>query len=415
MKTENGKLKKYKLGEYIDSFGDGIHGTPNYDEKGEYYFINGNNLKDGQLNITEDTLKISSNEYSKIKRRLIPNNTILVSINGTLGNVALYKSENIALGKSACYLNLKDSSFRFFLRYLLKTKEFKNYMNRVAGQSTIKNVSPTQISEYEFFAPPLESQQKIAAVLSALDDKIALNNRMNAKLEQMAKRLYDYWFVQFDFPNADDKPYKSTGGKMVWNETLKREIPDGWEVGNLYDIAEYVNGLACQNYRPKESEKSLPVIKIREMNEGITADTEKVSASIPGKYRIYAGDILFSWSASLEIKIWTGETGGLNQHIFKVIPKGYFSKGYVYQQLSAYLVNFQKMAESRKTTMGHITSDHIKQSRILIPPKEIISAFTKKTLSIFNYQLSIEKETQKLTALRDRLLPLLMNGQVVVE
>ena len=238
MKTENGKLKKYKLGEYIDSFGDGIHGTPNYDEKGEYYFINGNNLKDGQLNITEDTLKISSNEYSKIKRRLIPNNTILVSINGTLGNVALYKSENIALGKSACYLNLKDSSFRFFLRYLLKTKEFKNYMNRVAGQSTIKNVSPTQISEYEFFAPPLESQKKIAAVLSSLDDKIALNNRINAKLEQMAKRLYDYWFVQFDFPwsvsgepclhelsrtddgnarsdfpNADGKPYKSLAAK----------------------------------------------------------------------------------------------------------------------------------------------------------------------------------------------------------
>lgn len=278
---------------------------------------------------------------------------------------------------------------------------------------------------------------KIAAVLSSLDDKIALNNRINAKLEQMAKRLYDYWFVQFDFPVSchselvsdshseemlnqvqhDEriKPYKSTGGKMVWNKELKREIPDGWEVGNLYDIAEYVNGLACQNYRPKESEKSLPVIKIREMNEGITADTEKVSASIPGKYRIYAGDILFSWSASLEIKIWTGETGGLNQHIFKVIPKGYFSKGYVYQQLSAYLVNFQKMAESRKTTMGHITSDHIKQSRILIPPKEIISAFTKKTLSIFNYQLSIEKETQKLTALRDRLLPLLMNGQVEVK
>lgn len=336
-----------------------------------------------------------------------------------LGNIRPYLKKiwyaNIEGGCSqdVLVLRAKNNLESKFLYALLMQDSFFDYEMKATKGSKMPRGDKSHIINFPCL--DLNNKTEIGKLLSSLDDKIALNRRMNAKLEQMAKRLYDYWFVQFDFPNADDKPYKSTGGKMVWNETLKREIPDGWEVGNLYDIAEYVNGLACQNYRPKESEKSLPVIKIREMNEGITADTEKVSASIPGKYRIYAGDILFSWSASLEIKIWTGETGGLNQHIFKVIPKGYFSKGYVYQQLSAYLVNFQKMAESRKTTMGHITSDHIKQSRILIPPKEVISAFTKKTLSIFNYQLSIEKETQKLTALRDRLLPLLMNGQVVVE
>ena len=332
-----------------------------------------------------------------------------------LGNIRPYLKKiwyaNIEGGCSqdVLVLRAKNNLESKFLYALLMQDSFFDYEMKATKGSKMPRGDKSHIINFPCL--DLNNKTEIGKLLSSLDDKIALNNRINAKLEQMAKRLYDYWFVQFDFPNADDKPYKSTGGKMVWNETLKREIPDGWEVGNLYDIAEYVNGLACQNYRPKESEKSLPVIKIREMNEGITADTEKVSASIPGKYRIYAGDILFSWSASLEIKIWTGETGGLNQHIFKVIPKGYFSKGYVYQQLSAYLVNFQKMAESRKTTMGHITSDHIKQSRILIPPKEIISEYTKKTLSIFNYQLSIEKETQKLTALHDRLLPLLMNGQ----
>lgn len=358
-----------------------------------------------------------------------------------LGNIRPYLKKiwyaNIEGGCSqdVLVLRAKNNLESKFLYALLIQDSFFDYEMKATKGSKMPRGDKSHIINFPCL--DLNNKTEIGKLLSSLDDKIALNNRINAKLEQMAKRLYDYWFVQFDFPvschselvsesHSDEmlnqvqhdecaNPYKSTGGKMVWNETLKREIPDGWEVGNLYDIAEYVNGLACQNYRPKESEKSLPVIKIREMNEGITADTEKVSASIPGKYRIYAGDILFSWSASLEIKIWTGETGGLNQHIFKVIPKGYFSKGYVYQQLSAYLVNFQKMAESRKTTMGHITSDHIKQSRILIPPKEIISAFTKKTLSIFNYQLSIEKETQKLTALRDRLLPLLMNGQVVVE
>lgn len=335
-----------------------------------------------------------------------------------LGNIRPYLKKiwyaNIEGGCSqdVLVLRAKNNLESKFLYALLMQDSFFDYEMKATKGSKMPRGDKSHIINFPCL--DLNNKTEIGKLLSSLDDKIALNNRINAKLEQMAKRLYDYWFVQFDFPNADDKPYKSTGGKMVWNETLKREIPDGWEVGNLYDIAEYVNGLACQNYRPKESEKSLPVIKIREMNEGITADTEKVSASIPGKYRIYAGDILFSWSASLEIKIWTGETGGLNQHIFKVIPKGYFSKGYVYQQLSAYLVNFQKMAESRKTTMGHITSDHIKQSRILIPLKEIISAFNEKTFSIFNYQLSIEKETQKLTALRDRLLPLLMNGQVEV-
>ena len=336
-----------------------------------------------------------------------------------LGNIRPYLKKiwyaNIEGGCSqdVLVLRAKNNLESKFLYALLMQDSFFDYEMKATKGSKMPRGDKSHIINFPCL--DLNNKTEIGKLLSSLDDKIALNNRINAKLEQMAKRLYDYWFVQFDFPNTDGNSYKSSGGKMVWNEILKREIPDGWEVGNLYDIAEYVNGLACQNYRPKESEKSLPVIKIREMNEGITADTEKVSASIPGKYRIYAGDILFSWSASLEIKIWTGETGGLNQHIFKVIPKGYFSKGYVYQQLSAYLVNFQKMAESRKTTMGHITSDHIKQSRILIPPKVIISAFTKKTLSIFNYQLSIEKETQKLTALRDRLLPLLMNGQVEVK
>ena len=335
-----------------------------------------------------------------------------------LGNIRPYLKKiwyaNIEGGCSqdVLVLRAKNNLESKFLYALLMQDSFFDYEMKATKGSKMPRGDKSHIINFPCL--DLNNKTEIGKLLSSLDDKIALNNRINAKLEQMAKRLYDYWFVQFDFPNADGKPYKSNGGKMVWNEELKREIPEGWEVGNLYDIAEYVNGLACQNYRPKESEKSLPVIKIREMNEGITADTEKVSASIPGKYRIYAGDILFSWSASLEIKIWAGETGGLNQHIFKVIPKGYFSKGYVYQQLSAYLVNFQKMAESRKTTMGHITSDHIKQSRILIPLKEIISAFNEKTFSIFNYQLSIEKETQKLTALRDRLLPLLMNGQVEV-
>ena len=435
-------MKKYKLGELMEvTRGMSLSGEY-YSTKGELMRLTLGNFDYHKNCFKEDKSKENLYFTGEVKEGFILNKDDIVTplteqAIGLLGSTAkipcsgkYIQSQDVGLIKCNDKLN---PNYAF---YLIPSKLVRKQLSVAAQQTKIRHTSPDKIKGCTVWIPEYDKQEKIGKLLSSLDDKIALNNRINAKLEQMAKRLYDYWFVQFDFPvschselvsesHSDEmlnqvqhdecaKPYKSNGGKMVWNEELKREIPEGWEVGNLYDIAEYVNGLACQNYRPKESEKSLPVIKIREMNEGITADTEKVSASIPGKYRIYAGDILFSWSASLEIKIWTGETGGLNQHIFKVIPKGYFSKGYVYQQLSAYLVNFQKMAESRKTTMGHITSDHIKQSRILIPPKEIISAFNEKTFSIFNYQLSIEKETQKLTALRDRLLPLLMNGQVEV-
>ncbi len=309
----------------------------------------------------------------------------------------------------------KFSSMYVF--YKLTQPFIVNYLQNIAQNSvsSYPSINPDDIKNLSFKFPEFQDQQKIAAVLSSLDDKIALNNRINAKLEAMAKRLYDYWFVQFNFPGADGKPYKSNGGKMVYNKQLKREIPAGWEVDNLYFIAEYVNGLACQKYRPSNDENYLPVIKIREMNEGINIDTEKVSINIPEKYKVYDGDILFSWSASLEVMIWSGGNGGLNQHIFKVIPKNGFSKEYVYFQLLKYVINFQHMAEARKTTMGHITSDHIKQSRIVIPSNTIINSFTNNVKGMMHKQVVLLQENQKLTALRDKLLPLLMNGQVEVK
>lgn len=423
------KLRKYKLGEYIDSFGDGIHGTPNYDENGKYYFINGNNLKDGKLNITEDTLKVSANEYSKIKRNLIHNNTILISINGTLGNVALYKNENIALGKSACYLNLKDSSFRFFLRYVLETKSFKKYMNRVAGQSTIKNVSPTQISEYEFFAPPLEEQQKIAAVLSALDDKIALNRRMNAKLEQMAKRLYDHWYVQFDFPNADGKPYKASGGKMEYNEVLKREIPAGWEVKKLGELFTTNRGVSYST-KTITGEIGIPMINLASFSpdgsykiDGIKVYTgeytqEKVvkpfdlvmcntqqtaidfSKDIIGKALlvpdIFEGDI----TSSHHVNTLKVHDEKLKFYLYRLFNTDYFH---------AYISHFA----SGTNIMG-LDFAGVENYTAVIPGDEILSKFADFTLNIEKKKSEIIRENTKLISLRDRLLPLLMNGQVEV-
>lgn len=264
----------------------------------------------------------------------------------------------------------------------------------------------------EIHVPNLANSQIVAKVLSDLDAKIELNNRINRELEAMAKTLYDYWFVQFDFPNADGKPYKSSGGKMVYNAELKREIPEGWAVKTLLDIATYTNGLACQKFRPT-NEEFLPVIKIREMRDGFTEGTEKVKADIPEKLIVNNGDVLFSWSASLEVMIWTGGKGGLNQHIFKVTSRKY-PRSFYYFQLIWYLQHFKMIAELRKTTMGHITQDHLKQSRIVVPPIDVVRDLDKQLKNIQEKQILISRQNQHLTALRDWLLPMLMNGQVTV-
>ncbi len=248
-----------------------------------------------------------------------------------------------------------------------------------------------------------------------LDEKIEINRRKIAEIEALVKTIFDYWFVQFDFPDASGRPYRSSGGAMEWKNELKREIPKGWGVGNLYDIASFENGLACQKHRPRKGEQALPVIKIREMHEGISADTEFVSVNIPEKNRIEDGDLLFSWSASLETMIWCGGKAGLNQHIFKVIPKGKYPLEYVYQQLSQYIINFVKMAEARKTTMGHITTDHLKQSQIILPDEAILSKFSDVTAPIASQRIVLQQEVRELIKQRDMLLPLLMNGQVEVK
>ena len=259
-----------------------------------------------------------------------------------------------------------------------------------------------------------EKQKRIAKSILIIDQKIQINNQINQELEAMAKTLYDYWFVQFDFPDQNGKPYKSSGGKMVYNPELKREIPEGWGVETLWNIANFYNGLAMQKYRPDTNEDDyLPVIKIREMMNGFSKDTEKARLDIPTEAVVERGDILFSWSATLEVIIWGKERGALNQHIFKVTSDTY-PKSFIYFELKSYLKVFKAIAELRKTTMGHITQNHLKQAKIVVPPIEIISKLDAKLQPIMLKQQILENQNQELTQLRDWLLPMLMNGQVKV-
>lgn len=388
-------------------------------------------------------------------------------------NQSLYDDESILLPRKGSLSNIQYTKKPFWTVDTLyyteidKKKVEPYYLYHYLKRLDLSNLnSGTGVPSMTFGAyydikiklPDLPTQQKIASVLSALDDKIELNNRINAELEAMAKTLYDYWFVQFDFPVAstgsatttgsateisgenvastplsqqsDEKNtaaerssksvaersrgYKSSGGKMVYNETLKREIPEGWEVKSLYKIADFINGLACQKFRPEnENDDYLPVIKIREMNEGKSNNTERVRVNIPEKNIINDGDVLFAWSASLDVKIWTEGKGALNQHIFKVVSRDY-PRSFYYFELLNYLKHFKMMAELRKTTMGHITIDHLKTSYISIPPKNLIEKLDKKLDVLIERIIINKKQNQELSALRDWLLPMLMNGQVKV-
>ena len=301
----------------------------------------------------------------------------------------------------------------YHLQFVYNLGVFFNFEGKTSG---LKNLQ----LEAAFAAIPIEdisknAQDNIVSILQGLDRKIVINRQINQNLEAMAKQLYDYRFVQFDFPDENGRPYKSSGGKMIWDEKLKKMIPIDWHCGNLFEIAVFTNGLACQKFRPKDGEIPLPVIKIREMHDGISADTEEVTSNIPESVKVYNGDVLFSWSASLEVMLWAYGLGGLNQHIFKVTSANDFPKSFYYFQLLDYVDVFKKMAEARKTTMGHITQDHLQQSTIAIPNnKDIADRFEELVSPIFNQIIKLQEEIINLTKQRNELLPLLMNGQVSV-
>lgn len=336
--------------------------------------------------------------------------SVLLPRKGTLSNIQFADSPFWTV--DTLYFTEIDNHLAdpYYLYYYLKQLD----LTQLNSGTGVPSMTFDSYYNIKVNLPSIHEQRAVGQFLSVLDDKIQLNKRINDNLEAMAKQLYDYWFVQFDFPNEQGKPYKSSGGAMMWNEKLKRMIPQGWHCGTLLDIAEYTNGLACQKYRPIDNKK-LPVIKIKEMHDGLSAVTEWVKVDIPDEVKVFDGDVLFSWSASLEVMLWAYGNGGLNQHIFKVTSKNGYPRSFYFYQLIHYVGVFKQMAEARKTTMGHITQDHLRQSTIALPPNvDIADKLEKKLCPIFDAIVKNSQEIMALTKQRDELLPLLMNGQATV-
>ena len=269
----------------------------------------------------------------------------------------------------------------------------------------------------------LKEQQKIASALSALDDKIELNNRINAELEAMAKTLYDYWFVQFDFPNSPPLEgwqnsknfdgvvgYKSSGGKMVYNETLKREIPEGWEVKNLFEVCNVQYGFPFSTEYFNEIGNGIPVIRIRDIVENSVSNysTEK---NVDSKYEILKGDLLVGMDGNFHINYWTKNNCYLNQRVVKLTEKE-LPNIYLRYQIEPYIK--AREASVSRTTVGHLSDKDLKAINILVPPKEIKLKIKNIYSDVLNKIITNKEQNQELSALRDWLLPMLMNGQVKV-
>ncbi len=330
---------------------------------------------------------------------------VTIGRSGASMGVVSYSDKNYWPLNTVLYVTDFHDNDPKFVYYRLKTIDFTIYNSGSAQPSLNRNY----IYSVPLCIPNKNEQRAIAATLSALDDKIEINNRINKTLEEMAQALFKRWFVDFEFPDENGLPYKSSGGEM--EESGLGPIPKGWKVESLDSIADYLNGLAMQKYRP-EGEEFLPVIKIRELNQGKPdGQSDKASPNIDSKYIVNDGDVLFSWSGSLDVKIWCGGKGGLNQHLFKVTSDRY-EKWFYYLWTKHHLEKFRGIAQDKATTMGHIQRKHLKESLVDVPAQDVLGKINSIMRPIFDLYITREIEAATLVAIRDTLLPKLISGEI---
>ena len=281
-----------------------------------------------------------------------------------------------------------------FLYYVLSNDKFFEYSSATSKGTKMPRGDKSAIMQYQIPDMPLEEQRTIVSVLSALDDRIAENKKLYHHLAEIAKSIFDSYFI-------DLSPYDGV-------------MPNDWQLSNLTGIANYLNGLAMQKHRPQSNEQGLPVLKIKELRQGFTDSTSDLcSSNIRRDYIIHDGDVIFSWSGSLLVDFWTGGDCGLNQHLFKVSSETY-DKWFYYAWTKHHLDRFVKMAADRATTMGHIKRDALEKAEVLIPSNKDYQEIGNKLKPIYDQIINNRVESRKLVALRDTLLPKLMSGEISV-
>jgi len=381
--------------------------------------IRGSNLSVYKF-LDEGFVFVTEEKADELKASNAVKGDIIITHRGTLGQVGIIpnnpKYARYIVSQSGmkltCDSHLVDNEFVF---YYLKSKRGQHELLKNKSQTGVPAIAQpsSSLKQTHIPIPELVEQHSIAKILSDLDTKIELLQKQNKTLEAIAQVLFKHWFIDFEFPNEEGKPYKSSGGEMVFNEELGKEISKGWEVKPIDEIANFLNGLALQKFPPESKDKYLPVIKIRELRQGITESSDKASLNIPKKYIIDDGDILFSWSGSLEVVIWCNGKGALNQHLFKVTSKGY-PKWFYYYWINEFLPEYKRIAKGKATTMGHIQRHHLKDSLVVIPNGKIPANMDVVLSLLIEKIVQMKIESKTLSKIRDSLLPKLMSGKIRV-
>ena len=373
--------------------------------------------------------------------------------NGKTGKVTNLKDEMIGHGSTEfIVMSAKEPEFdEDYIYYFARLPEFREFaQQRMVGTSGRQRVAWQDLADFEFIFPPKEQRKKAAALLNIYDQKIDLNTQINQTLEQIAQALFKSWFVDFDpvrakvqalsdglsLEQAELAAMQAISGKTPEEltalsqtqpdryaelvETAKAfpcemvevdgvEIPQGWNLKALDEIANYQNGLALQKFRPEDDEPFLPVVKIAQLRQGYADGEEKAKASIKPECIIDNGDVIFSWSGSLLVDIWCGGKAALNQHLFKVTSKRY-PKWFYYFYTKYHLAEFQRIAYDKAVTMGHIKREHLSAAKCIVPNDELLA---NKTLENILEKIIFNRlENFNLQDTRDLLLPRLLNGEI---
>ena len=312
--------------------------------------------------------------------------------NGKTAKVAVLDEGEVGFGSTEYIVfRAKDGIDEDFIYYLVCSPLVREpAIKSMVGSSGRQRVQTDVVQNLEIMVPDYEEQKQISGILKSLDDKIVANTEINKNLLEQAQSIFTEEFLMLD------------------------RIPDGWQESSLLGIADYLNGLAMQKYRPKDDEQGLPVIKIKELRQGsCDFNSELCSPSIKPEYIVHDGDVIFSWSGSLLVDLWCGGTCGLNQHLFKVTSSTY-DKWFYYAWTNHHLQKFAAIAADMATTMGHIKREELSKAEVLIPSQSDYDRIGGLLAPLYDLVIANRIVNHKLASLRDELLPQLMSGQLDV-
>lgn len=360
-----------------------------------YRAISAKNVKTRQIVQSDSIRYLDESLYRKWMKEEIKRGDILITSEAPFGQLFYWDSdEKIVLSQRLFALRCKKEFYSPYIFHYMTSDAFQSDMECRATGTTVTGLRQPELLKCRISVPSFEKQKIIADTLSTIDAKIENNKRINHHLAEIAKSIFDSYFI-------DLSPYNGV-------------MPDDWQLSNLTGIANYLNGLAMQKHRPQSNEQGLPVLKIKELRQGFTDSTSDLcSSNIRRDYIIHDGDVIFSWSGSLLVDFWTGGDCGLNQHLFKVSSETY-DKWFYYAWTKHHLDRFVKMAADRATTMGHIKRDALEKAEVLIPSNKDYQEIGNKLKPIYDQIINNRVESRKLVALRDTLLPKLMSGEISV-